>query len=167
MKAAHPQEWDEWEAAGGLPNDAYGTDDSIANVDDDHLQHEDEHQHAAAVVATAKQETVGHKDAADATTVDTEIIEPPPMLTMEEPGEEPPPPIAGNTFVFTVYLITIVCILEREDDDDGGEVQLDMDAVDDVQGLIDSGQLQVQDGDEIIVIREGDEVCEDWLDVVM
>ncbi len=48
--------------------------------------------------------------------------------------------------------------VEREDDDDGGEVQLDMDAVDDVQGLIDSGQLQVQDGDEIIVIREGDEV---------
>lgn len=122
MKAAHPQEWDEWEAAGGLPDEAQFIEEHMESM-------AREEQRKAANEPVEPEEP--------------EDVEPPPMLVPEEPGEQPPP--RHNDLHD-----------EEEDDDDQQHMQIDV--VEDVQGLIDSGQLQVQDGDQIILVEAGDEV---------
>jgi len=128
VKAAHPNDWDDWESGAG----------ANANVTEEresghgHGEYNTRHRHGAAARQQAAVETE--------TIESHEVVqEDPPTLIAEAPGEQPVIMVPNRRETF-----------QRS--------TMDIETVEDVQGLIDSGQLDVQDGDQIILVEADEDI---------
>ncbi|KHN74933.1 Zinc finger protein sdc-1 [Toxocara canis] len=127
MKAAHPLEWE------CTLNGTNSADESDRRGDDELSQYE------------------------------VEEVEPPPTLTAEPPVQQPV--VQNEPIVRRAHHIEVDDEGNQKLVDENGivieaaegeEVHVEMDDLGDVQRLIDSGQLQVQHGDQIILVEGGD-----------